>query len=135
MTDLMFQLRRSPRRLLERDQHPGPGPGQLALILARPGVGKTAMLVGVGIDALLAGQKVLYISFDRTVEKVNEWFDEILAEMLQREKKSEHLSAGGPRLIVGHVDDADAGQRLAHENFSNAFGSDFGMNRCCAPAR
>ncbi len=93
MTDLMFQLRRSPRRLLERDQHPGPGPGQLALILARPGVGKTALLVGIGIDALLAGQKVLYISFDRTVAKVNEWFDEILMEMLQREKKVEHWGA------------------------------------------
>jgi KaiC/GvpD/RAD55 family RecA-like ATPase len=65
----------------------------LALILARPGVGKTALLVGIGIDALLAGQRVLYISFDRTVEKVNDWFDEILTEMLQREKKSEHLSA------------------------------------------
>jgi len=73
MTEVMINLRRSPRKLLERDGHPGPGPGRLAMILARAGVGKTAFLVDVGIDALLAGQKVLHISLDSTVEKVRTW--------------------------------------------------------------
>ena len=93
MSDLMINLRRSPRKLLERDGHPGPGPGHLALVMARAGVGKTAFMVGIGIDALLAGQKVLHISLEGTVDKVRQWYDDVLMEMLRREKKLEHWAA------------------------------------------
>ena len=93
MTELMIALRRSPRTLLERDGHPGPGPGKLALVMARAGVGKTAFLVGIGIDALLSGQKVLHVSLDRTVDKIRDWYDDLLMEMLRREKKLEHWAA------------------------------------------
>lgn len=90
MTEMMFGLRRSARTLLERDGHPGPGPGRLALVMARSGVGKTAFLVGIGIDALLSGQNVLHISLHCTVEKVRAWYDDILKELLRREKKLAH---------------------------------------------
>jgi len=93
MTNLMFGLRRSPRTLLERDGHPGPGPGKLALVFGRAGVGKTAFIVGIGIDALLSGQKVLHISLERSVDKVRTWYDDLLMEMLRREKKLEHWAA------------------------------------------
>lgn len=93
MTEVMINLRRSPRKLLERDGYPGPGPGHLALILARAGVGKTAFLVDVGIDALLSGQRVLHISLASTVDKVRTWYDDILMEMLRSEKKLEHWAA------------------------------------------
>ncbi|MEE8526239.1 MAG: hypothetical protein V3T72_20055 [Thermoanaerobaculia bacterium] len=93
MSDVMNQLRRSPRKLLERDGHPGPGPGQLALVMARAGVGKTAFLVAVGLDALLSGQKVLHLSLDSTVEKVRDWYDDVLMEMLRDDKKLELYSA------------------------------------------
>jgi hypothetical protein len=58
--------------------------------MARAGVGKTAFLVGIGLDALLGGQKVLHVSLDRTVDKVRSWYDDLLAEMLRRERKLEH---------------------------------------------
>ena len=93
MSEVMINLRRSPRKLLERDGHPGPGPGRLALILARAGVGKTAFLVDIGLDALLSGQKVLHVSLDNTVERVRTWYDDILTEMLRSEKKLEHWGA------------------------------------------
>ncbi len=93
MTDLMLKLRRSPRTLLERDGHPGPGPGRLALVMARAGVGKTAFLVGIGLDAMLSGQRVLHITLDRPVDKVRDWYDDLLGEMLRREKKMEHYAA------------------------------------------
>ena len=93
MSEVMINLRRSPRKLLERDGHPGPGPGRLALLLARAGVGKTAFLVDVGLDALLSGQKVLHVSLDSTVERVRTWYDDILTEMLRIEKKLEHWAA------------------------------------------
>jgi hypothetical protein len=87
----MISLRRSPRTLLERDGHPGPGPGKLGLVMARAGVGKTAVLTAIGVDAMLAGQKVLHISIERSIDKVREWYDEKLFEMLKHNKKLEHL--------------------------------------------
>jgi hypothetical protein len=93
MTDLMISLRRSPRTLLERDGHPGPGPGKLGLVMARAGVGKTAVLTGIGVDAMLSGQKVLHVSLERTIDKIRDWYDEKLVEMLKHNKKLEHLSA------------------------------------------
>lgn len=93
MKDLKIQLRRSPRKLLERDGHPGPGPGHLGLVLARAGVGKTAFLVGIGLDAMLAGQKVLHVSVENTVDKVRDWYDDVLMEMLRREKQLQHWAS------------------------------------------
>lgn len=93
MTNLMISLRRSPRMLLERDGHPGPGAGKLGLVAARAGVGKTAFLTGIGVDALLSGQKVLHVSLERTIDKIREYYDEQLVEMLKRDRKLEHLSA------------------------------------------
>ncbi len=90
---MMIQLRRSPRKLLERDGYPGPGPGNLALIFARAGVGKTAFLVGIGLDALLSGQRVLHVSLESTVDKVRDWYDDLLQEMLRRDKKLAHYAA------------------------------------------
>ncbi len=93
MTELMISLRRSPRTLLERDGHPGPGPGKLALVTSRAGVGKTAFLVGIGVDALLSGQKVLHVSLERTVDRIRDWYDEKLTEMLRYNKKLQHRTA------------------------------------------
>jgi hypothetical protein len=93
MTNLMFQLRRSPRTLLERDGYPGPGPGRLGLVMGRAGVGKTAFIVGIGIDALLSGQRVLHVSLERTVDKIRDWYDDLLMEMLRHEKKLQHWAA------------------------------------------
>jgi hypothetical protein len=90
MTDLLIHLRRSPRTLLERDGHSGPGPGCLALVLARAGVGKTAFLVGIGLDAMFSGENVLHMTLERTVDKVRSWYDDLLDKHLSRELQIEH---------------------------------------------
>jgi hypothetical protein len=90
MTDLLIHLRRSPRTLLERDGHRGPGPGRLALVLARAGVGKTALLVGIGLDAMFSGENVLHMTLERTVDKVRSWYDDLLEKHLSRELQIDH---------------------------------------------
>jgi hypothetical protein len=57
------------------------------MVLARAGVGKTAFLVGIGLDALLSGQKVLHVSLHSPVDKARAWYDDVLMEMLRRERK------------------------------------------------
>lgn len=119
MTEWMINLRRSPRKLLERDGHAGPGPGHLAVVLARAGVGKTAFLVDVGIDALLANQKVLHVALEGSVEKVRTWYDDLLMEMLRRDKKLEHwaavqLDVERRRHIHAYVGQSFSAERFRH---------------------
>lgn len=92
MTELMMKLRRSPRTLLERDGYPGPGPGRLGLAMGRAGAGKTAFLVGIGLDALLSNQQVLHVTLHRTVEKVRSWYDDLLRGLAQQGGVSDKLA-------------------------------------------
>lgn len=76
---------RSPLRLLERSIHGGLGRGNLGVVVARHGVGKTAFLVGVALDDLMRGRDVLHVSLDQSVERVRTFYDEIFAELAHSE--------------------------------------------------
>lgn len=68
---------RSPLRIFERSIRGGLGPGNLGVVFSRPGVGKTAFLIGVALDDLLQGRKVLHISIGDAVDHVRGFYDEI----------------------------------------------------------
>lgn len=72
---------RSPMRVLEASIHGGLEPGNIGVIIARHGVGKTAFLVGVALDDLLRGQKVLHVSLEHDSEKVRAFYDEIFMDL------------------------------------------------------
>lgn len=77
---------RSPVRLLERSIHGGLGRGNLGVVVARHGVGKTAFLVGVALDDLMRSRDVLHVSIDQPVDKVRSYYDEIFAELSRSEE-------------------------------------------------
>ena len=52
----------SPIRILERCCRGGLAPGELGVVMARAGVGKTAFLVQVGLDAAMRKQPVLHVA-------------------------------------------------------------------------
>ena len=72
---------RSPLRLLEAAIHGGLGPGNIGVILARHGVGKTAFLVGVALDDLLRGRQVLHVSLEHDSNKVRAFYDEVFQDL------------------------------------------------------
>ena len=78
--DSKFLNARSPLRLLEKGLHGGLGPGNLGMVLAGPGVGKTSFLVGVGLDDLLRGQPVLHVALDQTVAHTRAYYDTVFDE-------------------------------------------------------
>ncbi|HZN54857.1 MAG TPA: hypothetical protein VFB67_06000 [Candidatus Polarisedimenticolaceae bacterium] len=83
---------RSPMRVFEKSIHGGLGAGNLGVVVARHGVGKTAFLVDIALDDLMRGRKVLHITIGRTIEHVREYYDEIfhdLAETTQLEAAAE----------------------------------------------
>ena len=72
---------RSPLRLLESSIRGGLGRGNIGVMIARHGVGKTAFLVGVALDDLMRGQNVLHVSLEHPVAKVREYYDELFMEL------------------------------------------------------
>lgn len=72
---------RSPVRVLEASIHGGLGEGNIGVIIARHGVGKTAFLVGVALDDLMRGRKVVHVSLEQPGEKVRAYYDEIFMDL------------------------------------------------------
>lgn len=72
---------RSPLRVLEASIHGGLGRGNLGVVVARHGIGKTAFLVDVALDDLLRGNKVLHVSLEHGADKVCAFYDEIYGEL------------------------------------------------------
>lgn len=72
---------RSPLRIFEQSIHGGLGTGNIGVVVARHGIGKTAFLVGVALDDLLRGRKVLHVSIGKTIEHVREFYDEVFMDL------------------------------------------------------
>lgn len=71
----------SPLRILEKSIHGGLGKGNLGVVMARAGVGKTACLVQIGLDDLMREQKVLHIALEQTVDHVVSWYDALFEDL------------------------------------------------------
>jgi hypothetical protein len=56
---------------------------QMGLIMARAGLGKTALLVQIALNSILRGERVIHISVGESIEKTKMWYDDILQFILQ----------------------------------------------------
>lgn len=73
--------KQSPLRILDRARAPLNSRGNLGVVMARAGVGKTAFLVHVAIDGLLRERKVLHVSLDSPVDHVRSWYDAVYQDL------------------------------------------------------
>ena len=76
-----FLNARSPLRLLEKGLHGGLGSGNLGVVIAGPGVGKTPFLVCVALDELLRAGNVLHVALDQTVSHVRAHYDTVFEDL------------------------------------------------------
>jgi hypothetical protein len=76
---------RNPLQLVQSDVKDATLPiGGFGAVLARAGVGKTALLVQVSLNSLLEGRNVLHISLDDPVNKVNLWYSEVFSHIAKQ---------------------------------------------------
>lgn len=71
----------SPLRVFEKALDGGLRPGELGVVLARRGVGKTALLVGLAVDALLQDRPVLHISTEESVGELRRFYAEVFQRL------------------------------------------------------
>ncbi len=78
----------NPLRALGLEENAADGSVQamMGLVMARAGLGKTAILVQFALDCMLLGNKVLHVSIGEGVEKTRTWYDDILSLLTDGEK-------------------------------------------------
>jgi hypothetical protein len=64
--------------------HGGLGKGNIGVISARKGVGKTACLVHIATDQLLEGKHVIHVSFASETTHIISWYEDIFQEITGR---------------------------------------------------
>ncbi len=74
----------SPLRILEASLHGGLGRGNLGVIMARAGVGKTACLIQFALDDLLRDRKVLHVAIGQTIDHVQAWYDALFDDLAEQ---------------------------------------------------
>ena len=72
---------RSPLRVFESSIHGGLGRGNIGVVVARPGIGKTAFLVGVALDDLMRGRSVFHVCIGQSMNHARQYYDEIFADL------------------------------------------------------
>jgi hypothetical protein len=94
-TDL---IAKNPMGAFNRDAE-GNDVARMGLVMARPGSGKTAILVQIALDAILRGKQVVHVSIGQSLEKTKAWYDDILTDVSASAK---HEDVAALQLDVSH---------------------------------
>ena len=109
---------RNPLRLFEHSIHGGLGPGNIGVVVARHGIGKTAFLVGIALDDAMRGRKVLHVSLDKTVDHLREFYDEIFMDLAHaahlEDLSSERLAMERNRILHTYAGKSFTIHKLRH---------------------
>ena len=73
----------SPLKILERSPHKGVGRGNLGVLMARAGVGKTACLIHIAFDKLFRKDKLVHISLEDVPEKITSYYNVIFYDLVK----------------------------------------------------
>jgi hypothetical protein len=85
-------IKKNPLRVLNPSLSESLPDHRMGLVMARAGLGKTAILVQIAMDSMLRDQKVLHVSVGEDLEKAKAWYDDIfkyIAEGFQLENAAE----------------------------------------------
>lgn len=106
----------SPIRILERCCQGGLSGGELGVVMARAGVGKTAFLVQVGLDDAMREQPVLHVALGQDLEHVQSWYDALFDDLTHvtdlADREQVRALVNKNRLIHASADTAFPHRRL-----------------------
>lgn len=77
-------IEHSPVRYFDKATNAGLKAGEMGLVTAKKGLGKTSILVQFGIDSLLNDKDLVHVSFDQQSSNVIAWYSSIMAEIAKK---------------------------------------------------
>lgn len=100
--------KRSPMRILNEHLGEGLAPGEIGVIVAKPGVGKSPLLVHIALDALLQDIPVLHVALKDPVDHVRSYYDEIFGAISRAgriaDRATAMVAAERHRMIHSYLD-------------------------------
>ena len=112
----------SPLKVLERSSLKGLGRGNLGVLMARAGVGKTACLIHIAFDRLFRKERLLHISLEDVPEKITSYYNVIfydLVKALEMDNENElRMIVDRNRMILAYLNQSFDLGRL-RENLDN----------------
>lgn len=95
-------VEKSPVRRLEKSLGGGLKAGEVGVVTSKKGVGKTSILVQLGLDKLLQDEPVVHISFSQHVDYAITWYNDMFDE-LAKKKNLENASEIKNHLISKRI--------------------------------
>jgi hypothetical protein len=112
----------SPLRILERSSQRALGRGNLGVLMARAGVGKTACLIHIAFDKLFRKEKLVHVSLEDVPEKITSYYNVIfydLVKALNMDNEDEvRMLFERNRMILAYLNQSFEIRRL-RENLKN----------------
>ncbi len=62
---------------------------RMGLVVSRPGIGKTAILVQIALDNMLHGKQVMHVSVGESIEKTKSWYNDIIDDIATGAKQED----------------------------------------------
>lgn len=75
---------RSPVRFFDNATNGGIGAGEVGVLTSKKGLGKTSVLVQIGLDMLLQDKQVVHVSFDQQSDSAMAWYEDIFTEISKK---------------------------------------------------
>jgi hypothetical protein len=73
----------SPLKVLEKSSQRALGRGNLGVLMARAGVGKTACLIHIAFDKLFRKEKLVHVSLEDVPEKITSYYNVIYYDLVK----------------------------------------------------
>ena len=112
----------SPMRILDQSSQKGLGRGNLGVLIARAGVGKTACLIHIAFDRLFQKEKLIHVALEDGPEKVMSYYNVIFNDLVNVLKipdpDDNRLLIERNRMILAYMNQSFEINRL-RENIQN----------------
>ena len=77
-------IERSPIRYLEKSANGGLAAGEIGVLTSKKGLGKTSVLVQIGLDMLLQDKPVVHVSYNQHSDNIITWYEDIFNETAKK---------------------------------------------------
>jgi KaiC/GvpD/RAD55 family RecA-like ATPase len=112
----------SPLKILEMSSQGSLGKGNLGVLIARAGVGKTACLIHIAFDKLFREERLVHVSLEDMPEKVTSYYNVIFYDLLKalniEDEHEKRMLIEGNRMILAYLNQSFEIGRL-RENIKN----------------